>query len=101
VEIASGAFGAHASAPQPPEGRRRHDAETRRAVLDQRNIDGEFRPAADELAGAVEGIHQHESATDIRGPDRGLFRYHRDAGQKTRQSFEDKRFCGFVRGRDW
>jgi hypothetical protein len=41
---------------QEPQGRRRHHAEHGLVVLYQRDIDGEFTIALDELAGAIERI---------------------------------------------
>ena len=57
-------FGAAAdqAAPDQSERRRADDAEQRRAVGDQREIDGELVAAGDEFLGAVERIDQEEAA---------------------------------------
>ena len=67
------------AAPDQPERRRADDAEQRRAVGHQREIDGEFVAAGDEFLGAVERVDQEEAA--VRGQPRqmgALFGQRRD-----------------------
>ena len=53
-------------APQYSLRRSRDDAESRAAAGHDRNIDGEFIPSGEQLAGAVEGIDQDEAAGEAR-----------------------------------
>ena len=52
------------AAPDQSERRRADDAEQRRAVGHQRQIDGEFVAAGDEFLGAVERVDQEEAVVD-------------------------------------
>ena len=65
-------------APEQPERGRADDAEQRHAFGHQREVDGEFVAAGDELLGAVERIDQEEAAAKWRrGQLDALFRQRR------------------------
>src|SRR5262245_43381576 len=70
------------------EGRGVEQAEYRPPPLDQTNVDGELRPALDEAVGAIERIHQEESASDVRDAAGRhlLLGDDRDPGGQTRQA---------------
>ena len=85
-------------APQQLVGRRRDDSGCGRPVANERDVDGVFALAGDQLAGAVERIDEQERAADRAWMRTGcgLFRHHGHARQQARQSVEDDGFGGFV-----
>ena len=89
-------FSSHAPSPddpavQPPGRRREDDAETRRAVDDQPDVDRVIVAAADELLGPVERIDQEIGVAVRRDAAGGDFLLgdHRHAGRGPRQRGED------------
>ena len=89
---------------QAAERRRKDDAERRRAVLDERDVDGELVVPIDEFLGAVERVDQPEHPADLRDATGGdlLLGDDRDLRRERPKAREDERlgpFVGFGDGR--